>query len=407
MDLACGQRADRDHPHNFAAPAGPVNLARAIARAAASGGCGGGRTGPRSAQPMKPALGVLLVNLGTPDAPRAPEVRRYLREFLSDPRVLDIPAPARWLLLHLVILPFRPARSAAAYRRVWRPDGSPLLHHSRRLAEALRGALPDCEVELGMRYGEPSLARGLQALRQRGCDRIVVVPLYPQYAASTTGSTLDALYRAAAPAWNTPFFTVVPPFYDHPAFIDALAAVGAPVLDEFAPDHVLFSFHGLPERHLRKGDPTGAHCLRTPDCCDAVGVANRTCYRAQCFATARLLRRRLGLKEADTSIGFQSRLGRAAWIRPYTESEVVELARRGVRRLAVFCPAFVADCLETLEEIGIRAAESFVAAGGEALRLVPALNDHPAWVAALAAIIREAAALPLLGASSQRPSLSA
>lgn len=354
---------------------------------------------------MQAKIGVLLINLGTPDAPRVPEVRRYLREFLSDPRVLDIPALARWLLLNVVILPFRPARSAAAYRAIWRPDGSPLLYHSRRLAEALRGLLPDCDVELAMRYGEPSLVRGLQALRQRGCERIVAVPLYPQYAASSTGSTVEALYRAAAPAWNTPFFTVVPPFYDHPAFIDALAAVGQPVLDAFHPDHVLFSFHGLPERHVRKSDPSGAHCLQRPDCCAAIGVDNRACYRAHCFATARLLRQRLGLAEPMTSVSFQSRLGRTPWIRPFTDVEIVELARRGVRRLAVYCPAFVADCLETLEEVGIRAAEAFTAAGGEALQLVPGLNDHPAWVHALATIIRESAphprALPL--APAERP----
>src|SRR5690606_24784147 len=179
-----------------------------------------------------PKLGVLLVNLGTPAAPRVPEVRRYLREFLSDPRVLDISAVGRWLLLNLIILPFRPARSAAAYRTIWGPHGSPLLHHSQRLADALRQAMPECDIELAMRYGEPALAGGLEALRQRGCDQIVAVPLYPQYAASSTGSTVEALYRAASGAWNTPFLTVVPPFYDHPAFIDALARVGAPVLED-------------------------------------------------------------------------------------------------------------------------------------------------------------------------------
>jgi ferrochelatase len=351
-----------------------------------------------------PKLGVLLINVGTPDAPRAAEVRRYLREFLSDPRILDISAVGRWLLLNLIILPFRPRRSALAYRSVWLPEGSPLMHYSRRLVEALRAAMPEADIELGMRYGEPSLERGLDALRARGCDRIVAVPLYPQYAASTTGSSVEALYRAAGEPWNTPFLTVVPPFYDHPDFIDAVARVGAPVLEDFRPDHVMFSFHGVPERHVRKSDPSGMHCLVQPGCCDAIGPTNRNCYRAHCVATAGALRDRLGLKLEDTTISFQSRLGRTPWIKPFTDDEIVALARRGVRRLAVFCPAFVADCLETLEEIGIRAAESFTAAGGEALRLVPCLNDHPVWVRALATIIRESTphprALPVVGAAS-------
>jgi ferrochelatase len=233
--------------------------------------------------------GVLLVNLGTPDAPQAAEVRRYLREFLSDPRVLDISPLGRWLLLNLIILPTRPARSAEAYRKIWRADGSPLLVHSRALAERVRAALPDLPVELAMRYGTPSIAAGLAALRDRGCDRIVVLPLYPQYAASSTGSTAEAVYRAAAALWNTPYITVVPPFYDHPGFIDAFAAVGAPVLADLQPDHVLYSFHGLPERHMHKSDMSGAHCLRSADCCAAIVAANRHCYRAQCHATARAL----------------------------------------------------------------------------------------------------------------------
>lgn len=339
-------------------------------------------------------LGVLLVNLGTPDAPHAAEVRRYLREFLSDPRVLDIPALGRWLLLNLVILPFRPRRSAAAYRAVWRPEGSPLLHHSRRLLAGLREALPELPIELAMRYGKPSLRDGLAALRARGCERVITVPLYPQYAASSTGSTVEALYRLAAEPWNTPFLTVAPPFYDHPGFLGAFAEVGAPVLQDFRPDHVLFSYHGLPERHVTKSDPTGAHCLRDATCCERIVDANRMCYRAHCVATTRGLQARLGLDPAKSSISFQSRLGRTPWLTPFTDLVIPELARKGVRRLAVFCPAFVADCLETLEEIGMRAAESFKHAGGEELRLVPSLNDHPAWIAGLAAIIREAAPHP-------------
>jgi len=338
-----------------------------------------------------PQTGVLLVNLGTPDAPMAAEVRRYLREFLSDPRVLDISPLGRWLLLNLIILPTRPARSAEAYRKIWGPDGSPLLVHSRALTERVRAALPDFPVELAMRYGTPSISAGLTALRDRGCDRIVVLPLYPQYAASSTGSTAEAVYRAAGALWNTPYITVVPPFYDHPGFIDAFAAVGAPVLADLQPDHVLYSFHGLPERHMHKSDMSGAHCLRSADCCAAIVAANRHCYRAQCHATAHALTQRLGLDPSRTTISFQSRLGRAVWIRPYTDIVLPELAAKGVKRVAVFCPAFVADCLETLEEIGIRAEEDFKKAGGEALRLIPSLNASPAWVAAVVDLIREAA----------------
>ncbi len=337
------------------------------------------------------SIGVLLVNLGTPDAPQAPEVRRYLREFLSDPRVLDISPIGRWMLLNLIILPTRPARSAEAYRKIWGPDGSPLLSFSKALCERVRAELPDMQVELAMRYGNPSIRAGLTALRERGCDRVVVFPLYPQYASSSTGSSVEAVYREAAALWNTPYLSIVPPFYEDPGFIDAFAQVGAPVLAELQPDHVLYSFHGLPERHMHKSDVSGAHCLRDASCCDAIVHANRHCYRAQCFATARALTARLGLDPAGTSVTFQSRLGRAVWIRPYTDIVLPELARRGVRRVAVFCPAFVSDCLETLEEIGIRAQADFQAAGGEALRLVPSLNDHPAWVRAAAALVREAA----------------
>lgn len=336
-------------------------------------------------------LGVLLINLGTPESPTTGDVRRYLREFLSDPRVIDIAAPLRWLLLNLVILPFRPARSAEAYRKVWKPEGSPLLVYSRRLADALRGALPDCDVELAMRYGRPSLRGALLALHERGCERIVAVPLYPQYAASSTGSTVEAVYAAAGELWNTPFLSVVPPFYDHPAFIDAFAQVAAPVLQDFRPDHTLFSFHGLPERQIHRSDASGVHCLRSAACCEVITKSNQSCYRAHCVATAAALRDRLGLAKDATSIAFQSRLGRTPWIGPFTDVVIPELAQRGVKRLAVFCPAFVADCLETLEEIGIRANEQFKQAGGEALQLIPSLNDHPAWVQALRVLIRESA----------------
>lgn len=338
---------------------------------------------------MSVKLGVLLVNLGTPDAPRPAEVRRYLREFLSDPRVIDINPVARWLLLELIILPVRPGRSAEAYTKVWGEAGSPLLTNSQALRDKVAERLAELPVVLAMRYGNPSIGAGLDQLHAAGCDHVVVVPLFPQYASSSTGSAVEAVYREAGRRWNTPFVTVVPPFFDDLRFVEAFAQVGQPVLEELRPDHVLMSFHGLPERHMRKSDPTGRHCLEAQDCCRKLVDQNRNCYRAQCFATAQALAGRLGLPEEMWSVAFQSRLGRTPWIRPYTDERLVELAKSGVRRLAVFCPAFVADCLETLEEIGMRADEAFRAAGGEALRLVPSLNAHPAWVDAVVGLVHD------------------
>jgi protoporphyrin/coproporphyrin ferrochelatase len=338
-------------------------------------------------------VGVLLSNLGTPEAPRTPEVRRYLRQFLSDPRVIDMPAPIRRAVLELAILPKRPALSASAYAKIWTAEGSPLLVHSLALRDAVTERLPapQWKVVLGMRYGEPDLARSYQELVTAGCSRIVVLPLYPHYAASSTGSTLEVIYGAAAQAWNTPALAVVPPFYGDARFIESFARVAAPVLAEHPVEHVLLSFHGLPERHMHKSDPSGTHCLASPSCCDAIGVVNGSCYRAQCHHTARLLAARLGLAQAGWSIGFQSRLGRTPWIKPYSDELLIELRERGITRIAVMCPAFVADCLETLEEIGIRAAEDWRARGGESLVLVPSLNTTPSWVDTVVALVREVA----------------
>jgi len=333
--------------------------------------------------------GLLLCNLGTPDDPTPAAVRRYLRQFLSDPRVLDINAVGRWMLLNLIILPLRPRKSAAAYQKIWTDRGSPLLWHGEDLVAAVRDRLgPDWAVELGMRYQTPSIASALEKLCKAGVDRVVVFPLYPQYAVSSTGSTVAELFRIAAQAWAPPTLTFVDAFYDDAGFIDAFAAVGGPVVKTAEPDHVLMSFHGLPERHMRKTDPTGHHCLAKADCCEGIVPANRTCYRAQCFATARALANRLALKDGSWSVSFQSRLGRTPWIHPYTDVVISELAAAGKKRLVVFSPAFVADCLETVEEIGIRAKEQFLAAGGEQLTLVPSLNATPAWADAVVALAR-------------------
>jgi protoporphyrin/coproporphyrin ferrochelatase len=337
-----------------------------------------------------PKKGVLLVNLGTPDGPESGPVRRYLREFLSDPRVLDIHPVGRWLLLNLVILPVRPARSAEAYQKVWMKQGSPLLVHSRALAAAVAERLQgEYEVELAMRYGNPSLPHAVKALRARGVKEFILLPLYPQEATSSTSSTVARAYEVLAEPWDALPVRVVPAFHDHPGFLDAFAEVARPVIAEARADHVLFSYHGLPERHMRKSDPSGQHCLASASCCDVLTDVNRHCYRAQCFATTRALAERLGLAPGGYTLSFQSRLGRTPWIKPYTDLVLPELAKKGVKRLAVMCPAFVADCLETLEEVGLRAREQFVESGGESLTLIPSLNSHPSWVDTVVRLVRE------------------
>ena len=327
---------------------------------------------------------MLLVNLGSPASPRPADVRRYLKEFLSDPRVLDIPGPLRWLLLRAVILPFRPRRSARQYASIWTPEGSPLVVHGRALAEALGTRLgDDYRVVLAMRYGEPSIADGLEALLAEDVGRIRVLPLFPHSASSSSGSAVARVYELAGRRWNVPDLEVLGAFYDDPGFIGAAAAVARPVLEEVRPDFVLFSYHGLPESHIRRSD-AGAACRLDDACCSAVGPANRSCYRAQCLATTRALAEELGLASHEHASAFQSRLGPIAWIGPQTDRLLPQLRERGVSKLAVLCPSFVADCLETLEEIGIRAREQWTELGGEELRLIPCVNTHPAWVEALA-----------------------
>lgn len=334
--------------------------------------------------------GVLLINLGTPDSPSVRDVRRYLREFLSDPRVIDISAPARWLLLNAIILPFRPKKSAAQYRSIWMKEGSPLLVYERALEESVRARLGErFVVELGMRYGSPSIATAIEKIEAQDVDRIVVLPLFPQYASASTGSALELTLKIAGERVAVPDLLTINAFYDHPGFIESFAAVARPHVEEMRPDHVLFSYHGVPERHVQATDPTGAHCLKSSTCCDAIGPANRNCYRAQCYATTRALAACLSLSDAQHSVSFQSRLGRTPWIKPYTDLVLPELAQKGIKKVLVLCPAFVADCLETVEEIGIRAKEQWAGLGGTELRLVPSLNATPVWVDAVVSMIEE------------------
>src|SRR5437016_6320700 len=272
---------------------------------------------PDGAEFRPDRTGLLLINLGTPNSPRPEDVRLYLDEFLSDPRVLDMPAWRRWLVLHLFILPFRPKASGEAYSKIWTERGSPLLFHSQDLARKVQQRLgPLVCVDLAMRYGRPSIPEALARFRRAGIDRIVVFPLYPQYSSAATGSSIEKVFRHAAAEWNTPYLHVVPPFYDHPLFLDACARLAPPALDGTDPERVIFSFHGLPERHCTKSDESGEHCLKRPDCCDQLVEANRNCYRAQCFATARGLADRLPVPAEKRVVCFQSRLGRTPSIRP-------------------------------------------------------------------------------------------
>jgi len=344
--------------------------------------------------------GLLLVNLGTPDAPTPAAVRRYLAEFLWDERVIDLHPVARAALLYGVVLPFRPARSARAYTKVWDPvRGSPLLFHGLDLRDAVAQRLGQgWKVELGMRYGSPALAGALDALIAAGCEDILVLPLYPQYASSSTGSTRAALMAHAATLPRVPPLRFLGDFYTHPGFIEVQAALleealAAGALGGEPPDHVLFSFHGLPERQVRATDlsPQRDHCLQASSCCERITEANRGCYRAQSYATARALADRLCLADGTWSVSFQSRLGRTPWIKPYTDEVLPELAAQGHRRIAVLCPSFTADCLETLEEIGMGAKDMFHAACGGALLQVPCVNADPRWAEVVAGMARSAA----------------
>jgi ferrochelatase len=322
-------------------------------------------------------IGVLLVNLGTPDAPTAGAVRRYLAEFLSDSRVVEIPRLVWQLILHGIILRVRPAKSARKYAAIWTNDGSPLLVHSMRQRALLLGYLGErlkamglpsdvAPVELAMRYGNPTVASAMDRLAAAGCDRVLVVPLYPQYAASTTASALDAVYAYTRDVRRMPALRAIDCFHDDPGYIKALAqAVNDDWVKHGRPDRLVLSFHGLPRRSLDLGDPYHCHCRKT----------------------ARLLATELGLDPTQYVVTFQSRFGKAEWLKPYTAEVLAGLAREGVGRVDVFCPGFVSDCLETLEEIGMEGREAFLAAGGRDFHLIPCLNEHPQWIAALTAIV--------------------
>jgi len=319
--------------------------------------------------------GILLVNLGTPDAPTPTAVRRYLAEFLWDRRVVEIPRPLWWLILHGAILPFRPAQSARKYQHIWTADGSPLLAITRRQAAAVAAILTEqspgpVRVAVGMRYGNPSIAAGLAELRAAGMQRLLVLPLYPQYAAATTASTFDAV-AAELRGWRwLPELRLITHYHDDPGYLDALTASIRTARGDQPGDRLLFSFHGLPQRTLLAGDP----------------------YHCQCLKTARQVAERLGLPTDGWAVAFQSRFGRAEWLQPYTSVVLADWARSGIKKVDVVCPGFAADCLETLEEIAIENQQVFLAAGGKEYRYLPALNDQPAHIAALVGLIQRHAA---------------
>ncbi len=325
-----------------------------------------------------PNPAALLLNLGSPASPSVSDVRRYLREFLSDERVIDLPAPLRFLVLNLTILPFRPKNSAAAYRKIWTRDGSPLIATSKRQQMLVQGQL-DLPVALAMRYGQPSVRDALQSLLADGCDELFVMPLYPQYAMSSYETAVAQVRRVVDKIRPDLKVDFLPPFYRDPEYIDALSDLMSPFLTQHF-DMLLLSFHGIPERHLPKTGPSQTHCLSHPDCCRIPHPAHATCYLHQCLQTAEAFFRRTDLPPSKCSVSFQSRLGRKPWLRPYTDLELARFAREGANKILVACPAFVADCLETLEEIGIRGKEIFENAGGESLTLLPCLNDHPSWI---------------------------
>lgn len=331
---------------------------------------------------MQQQTGILLVNLGTPDSPATSDVRRYLKEFLLDPRVIDIPALPRQLLVLGIIAPFRAPKSAKSYKAIWTEQGSPLMVYSQRAAELLQQALGnDYVVRLAMRYQSPSIASVLGEMQKMQLKKIRVIPLFPQYASATTGSVHQRVMEVVANWQTIPDIEFVNSYPAHPLVIETFAENGeSQNPDNY--DHILFSFHGLPQRQLRKAD-TGKHCLSSGSCCESYGRHNQYCYGAQCQLTARSIAEKMGILREKYTVCYQSRLGKDPWIQPYTSSVLKELAKAGKKRILVFSPAFVADCLETIFEIGTEYQEEYEEMGGEHVQLVPSLNDHPRWIAAL------------------------
>ena len=323
-----------------------------------------------------------MVNLGTPDSTATGDVRKYLREFLMDGRVIDIPFIPRWMLVNLIIAPFRAPKSAKEYRKLWTDRGSPLLFHTQDLKDKLIPKLDPEKyiVEMAMRYQTPSIEDGLNKLNKANVQKIIVLPLFPQYASATNGSVADRVMEIARTWQIIPNITFINNFVEHPLFLEAWAELGRDMMEKDEYDMYLFSYHGLPERQIRKGSVDG-YCQLSDKCCSNYTKKNQFCYRGQCFHTTRLLAAKLGLPEEKVMTCFQSRLGKDPWIKPYTEDVIKELAGKGIKKVLVFSPAFVADCLETTVEVGEEYKEEFEELGGEKWDLVPSLNSNDTWVA--------------------------
>jgi ferrochelatase len=332
--------------------------------------------------------GIVLMNLGSPDSTSVKDVRRYLNEFLMDEKVIDVPYLLRLLLVKGIIVPFRAPKSAEAYKTIWTNEGSPLVVLTRQLQHQLQ-QLVDEPVEIAMRYGNPSPAAAFEKLmeRQPGLEEVIAIPLYPHYAMASYETAVEFAKEIYSKN-NYPFkLNFIKPFFDEADYIKSMTENMKPYLSEDY-DHILFSYHGIPERHLRKTDPTGCHCTKVENCCEVKSEAHAFCYRHQCFATTKLITEALNIPKEKHSISFQSRLGKG-WLQPFTDKRLEEMPKEGIKKLLILCPAFVSDCLETLEEIDERGRESFEKAGGISYTMIPCLNTHPDWIKVLSKWIKE------------------
>jgi protoporphyrin/coproporphyrin ferrochelatase len=335
---------------------------------------------------MKGKRGVLLINLGTPDSPKPRDVFRYLNEFLTDKHIIDLPFVWRQLLVRGIIVPKRYKMSARTYKQIWTTEGSPLLLHTRKQKQLLQEALGDeFYVEIAMRYQNPSIASALKALEKISLQELIVIPLFPQYAAATTGSICEKVFSLLKQWRNFPALRMVNDFYHHPTLIHTFATI-AQQYDVHSYDHLVFSFHGLPEEALKKAHPQGP-CLKSASCCRQLCAQNRSCYGAQCYATARAIADQLNLSQEHYTVCFQSRLGNKPWIAPFTSDVIKQLPHKGAREVLVLSPAFVCDCLETLYEIEIEYQAEFIAHGGTSLTLMEGLNAHPLWIQTLKELV--------------------
>ncbi|MEK7433500.1 MAG: ferrochelatase [Cyanobacteriota bacterium] len=335
---------------------------------------------------IKGKKGILLVNLGTPDSFSPSDIRKYLAEFLWDYRVIDINPLGRFFLLNFIILPFRPKRISPFYQKIWLKDGSPLLVYGKKVAAILKEKISsEYHIELGMRYGNPSLNSALDKMKKAGVNSIKIIPMYPQYSSAANASTLEKVMDILKTWQNIPSVNIISDFYDNPKFINSFAELGKKYLEKDNYDHILFSFHGLPERQLKKGDDFNVCNFGT--CCETITEKNQFCYRAQCYQTAYLIAEKLNINKDGFSISFQSRLGRTPWIKPYTDHVIEEFGKKGYKKVLVFSPSFVSDCLETSYEIAHEYNELFKKFGGEKIQLVESLNDNPLWIETLESLI--------------------